>query len=416
MKPARAISEAPSWQENFFILWTGQFLVTAGLTVVVPLLPFYLEQLGTQSTKTNRFWSGFSLAAPAITLACCSPFWGRLGDRVGRKWMVVRALFGIAGSVTLMGLALTPGQFLIARLLQGTFGGIDDAAAAFTSTQAPASNRGKAIGRLQTATAAGAMVGPLIGGFLSDRFGFRPLFLITGALIAVSGLCAAVRLREVKLTRRENDALTPMCTEVTNLIRQRQVITFILGGLFAQLGNYGIVIVFATHVRELLAEPKYAASWVGTLQAVTLAATLIGAAWWGKRNDCYPIRNNFLFAAAGCAISIALQALPIHIGWLFPLRILQGFCMSAISQSVYLQVSRDALSHRQGVRIGVANSFLTLGQVIGSLLGGALAAFVSPAWIFVLMGSSYGLTTLLVWFSGTAAERTADLQLERGKT
>lgn len=99
------------WMTNFRILWSGQFLAIVGLTVIVPVLTFYVEELGTNDPQAVQFWSGLALAAPAISLSIASPLWGKIGDRWGRKWMVVRAMFGLGLSLCLMGIVQTPWQF-----------------------------------------------------------------------------------------------------------------------------------------------------------------------------------------------------------------------------------------------------------------------------------------------------------------
>ena len=154
-------------------------------------MPFYIEQLGATDPGQNRFWTGLCLAAPATTLTLAAPLWGRLGDRFGFKWMVVRALLCIAGCVLAMSLSRTPLEFFMARVLQGAFGGVDDAAAAFAGAQCPAEVRGRAMGQLQASTAAGALMGPLLGGFLCQRVGFSPVLGLAGLLIGASGLCSA---------------------------------------------------------------------------------------------------------------------------------------------------------------------------------------------------------------------------------
>jgi MFS family permease len=80
------------------LLWLGQFANTSGLMILVPIMPFYLEQLGTRGTVQTQTWAGVAIAAPALALTFTTPLWGRLGDRIGRKWMVVRALLGLAGA------------------------------------------------------------------------------------------------------------------------------------------------------------------------------------------------------------------------------------------------------------------------------------------------------------------------------
>ena len=63
-------------------------------------------------------WAGAAVAAPALPLALVTPLWGRLGDRIGHRWMVVRALLGLAAAMGIMAIADTPVVFLLAPLLQ----------------------------------------------------------------------------------------------------------------------------------------------------------------------------------------------------------------------------------------------------------------------------------------------------------
>lgn len=100
-----------SWKVNFRTLWIGQFMAIASLKVIVPFLPFYLEQIGAIDMRSTLVWSGFALAAPAMSYCLVSPFWGKFGDHFGRKWMVVRAMFGLSLSVCLMAVVQTPLQF-----------------------------------------------------------------------------------------------------------------------------------------------------------------------------------------------------------------------------------------------------------------------------------------------------------------
>lgn len=391
------MSETSFPNRNFQVLWVGQFFSICSLTILVPLLPFYMAELGASPIEENRIWTGLSLAAPAVTLCLFSPVWGRYGDRFSKKWMVIRALAGIALSLALMGLSRTPLQFLLARLLQGACGGVVDAAAAFAGSQAREGTEGRVIGNLQSATAAGSLLGPLLGGTMADWFGFQTILWISALLTGICGAVAAVVLKEparqADAAQRESGSITKACGAI---LRHRRIRHFLLAGMAAQFGAFGLVTVFAPHVQGLVGE-AYAATWVGVLQAVTWGATFIGSGWWGRRNDRYPIEKNVCMALAGCGVSVIVQVWPPDVLWLIPLRILQGFCFAALVQSIYLVVTKESEEGRRGVNIGLANSFLVIGQIAGSLLGAVWGAFLSTEWAFAMIGSSFLLGA--VWLA-----------------
>ncbi|WP_229751813.1 MFS transporter [Marinithermofilum abyssi] len=377
------------WRRNFWMLWFGQFVAIAGLTVVVPLLPFYMEMLGATDPVENRWWTGICLAAPALTLFLVSPVWGRIGDKWGRKWMVVRALLGLSASIGLMGWAQTPVHFLLFRLLQGACGGVVDAAAAFAGSDAPAGKRGRVFGNLQSATAAGSLAGPLIGGVLADGWGYRPLFWLMGGLTALSALLAAAVLVEPRPSEqreKQRGTETPMRQVFGRLMSDVPLRGILLAGVCAQAGVFGLVAVFAPLVRDLAGSPHYAATWVGVLQAVTWGGTILGAPWWGRRNDRSPLENNFFWAAVGCGVSVLLQVIPQQLLWLIPLRFIQGFCFSALLQSVFLKVTRRTPASDRGASIGMTNSFLVFGQVLGSFLAAVAGGALSVEWTCIVMG------------------------------
>ena len=81
------------------------FVGFTGFTLVMPFLPLYIQELGVTDVGDVALWTGLSLGVtPAIT-AICAPFWGRLGDRVGNKLLLQRAL--TSGGLAMIGISLT---------------------------------------------------------------------------------------------------------------------------------------------------------------------------------------------------------------------------------------------------------------------------------------------------------------------
>jgi MFS transporter, DHA1 family, staphyloferrin B biosynthesis exporter len=384
----------------FAILWFGQFTSVAGLTVVVPLLPLYLAGLGLPGAAIP-WWTGVLLAAPAATQLVTAPLWGMVGDRYGHKTTVVRAHAGLAVAVGLMALADTPGEFLACRLLQGACGGVVSASTTYASSLAATGRHGRALGGLFSATGAGCLLGPLAGSVLAGRFGFGALFGCVAALLLASTVLTLTLLPHPKpqpwsqwtAIRRPTPG-----NAVTNLLHQRRTRYLLLAGLAGQAASYALVVVFAPRVERITDSIAAATVWVGGLQAATWAASLLGAPWWGWRNDRRPAHRGFAVAAACCGLAVALQALPTTPEMLLPLRFAQGFCFAALAQSVLHVVYAASPGTMRGTTLGTSNGLLDLGQVMGPFLG-ALAASMLPtpgafAAIGVLLGVAAGLAVL----------------------
>ena len=186
-----------------------------------------------------------------------------------------------------------------------------DAAAAFSGAEAPPEQRGVVLGRLQSAVAAGSLVGPLIGGILIRIWGFRPLLLTMGVLTGMCAIAACFFLQESQHPASVSTTQTSIARTFKTLLREPKTRAFILAGICAKVGIFGLVTVFAPFVKELVNSPTStaAAMWVGLLQAVTWSATFIGSGWWGKQNDRKSVEWNYVFASFLCGISVVLQGL-----------------------------------------------------------------------------------------------------------
>jgi MFS family permease len=293
-----------------------------------------------------------------------------------------------------------PSSFFVCRLFQGIFGGVVGATAAFAGSEAPPGKQGHALGRLQGAAAAGSLIGPLIGGALISLWGFRPLLLLMGALTGICALAVSFLLTESQRdTVKISSTSTGIVQTFKSLFHYPRTRAFILAGICAKVGSFGLVTAFAPFVREIIDSPTYAATWVGALQAATWGATFIGSPWWGKNNDHKPVEQNFIWASLLCGLSIVLQALVQELEWLFVFRVIQGFSFSALVQSVFFVVLKSSDKEDNGVSIGSTNSFLVLGQIIGSIIGATLAGYLSFEGIFIIMGLVFLLSSFLIDFS-----------------
>ncbi|WP_157724481.1 MFS transporter, partial [Salmonella enterica] len=92
------------WQRNLLVCFIGSFSTVYAMTLMLPFLPLYVEELGVSGHAAVVQWSGVAFSATFITAGLIAPVWGKLGDRYGRKSMLVRASLGMAVTVSLMGL------------------------------------------------------------------------------------------------------------------------------------------------------------------------------------------------------------------------------------------------------------------------------------------------------------------------
>lgn len=108
---------------------------------------------------------------------------GRLGDLFGRKWIYISGFLIFIAGTALCGLAQSSGQLIAFRVLQGIGGAMIMAnGRALVTINALASERGKALGITSMAFHVGYMVGPTLGGFIIDAFGWRWIFFLTTPL------------------------------------------------------------------------------------------------------------------------------------------------------------------------------------------------------------------------------------------
>src|SRR5580698_7502828 len=80
-----AARNAPYWRRNLFICVFGSFTTLVSLSMLLPFLPLYVQQLGVQSQSAVVQWSGIAFGATFLGTAATAPLWGRLADKYGRK-------------------------------------------------------------------------------------------------------------------------------------------------------------------------------------------------------------------------------------------------------------------------------------------------------------------------------------------
>ncbi|WP_295496630.1 MFS transporter, partial [uncultured Streptococcus sp.] len=187
--------KSTDWQRNFKIAWIGTFFTGASFSIVMPFMALYIEELGIKGDMVE-WYAGLSVAISALASALVSPIWGRLADRYGRKPMMIRA--SMVMTFTMGGLALVPNVFclLFLRTLNGLFAGYVPNATALIASQVPQNRSGYALGTLSTGLTAGVLIGPLLGGTLSEAFGMRGTFLLVGLILFICCLLTIFGLRE----------------------------------------------------------------------------------------------------------------------------------------------------------------------------------------------------------------------------
>ncbi|KAF1012213.1 MAG: Riboflavin transporter RibZ [Pseudomonas fluorescens] len=305
----------------------------------------------------------------AVTLAIVAA--GRLGDRFGRRRLLLAGLLLFTLASALCGLAPSLGGLIAARALQGLGAAMMMAMTmALVSDTVPKSHTGRAMGLLGTASAVGTPLGPSAGGMLLGAFGWPALFFISVPL----GLIA------LGLVHRWLHAAGQTGSRAGFSFRHA------LGDRHLRAGMAMSGLVSAVMMATLMVGPFYLThvtglvpGWMGLTMAMGPCVSALSGVPAGRLTDRFGsrfvTRSGLLTMAVGCTLLlIAPQGLGVF-GYLGPLVVLTlGYAQFQAANNT--GVMSDVPADRRGVIAGLLN----LSRNVG-LMGGAKVLGAAFAWV-----------------------------------
>ena len=368
-----------SWKENLRVAWFGSFLTGASISLVVPFMPIFVEQLGIEGDQV-AFYAGLAISVSAVSAALVSPIWGILADKYGRKPMMIRA--GLAMTITMGGLAFVPNIYwlLFLRLLNGVFTGFVPNATALIASQVPKDKSGAALGTLSTGVVAGTLTGPFVGGFIAEIFGIRNVFLLVGVFLFLAAILTIFFIKEDFQPVAKEKAI-PTKEVFSSFKYPRLLVNLFLTSFVIQFSAQSIGPILALYVRDLgQAENLLFVS--GLIVSSMGFSSMMSAGILGKLGD--KVGNHRLLVAAQI-YSVIIYLLcahatsPLQLGLY---RFLFGLGTGALIPGVNALLSK--MTPKSGIsRIFAFNQvFFYLGGVIGPMAGSAVAGYLGYHAVF----------------------------------
>jgi MFS family permease len=163
---ARELRHVPG---KLLVLMATAFVDMAGLFMVVPLLPFYVQRLGEGGVGLFGVelgvgaLTGVVVSSFTIAQLVSAPFWGRCSDRFGRRPVMLVALIASAMAYVLFGFADSLFVLVLSRVVQGAGGGTVGVIQAYVADAVEPAQRARALGWLSASTNLGVALGPVLG-------------------------------------------------------------------------------------------------------------------------------------------------------------------------------------------------------------------------------------------------------------
>ncbi|MED1420971.1 multidrug efflux MFS transporter [Bacillus smithii] len=386
----------PIWKRNLIVCWFGMFVTSIGMSQIAPVLPLYIKNLGVHHTALIDQFSGVAFGATFIISAVFSPIWGHAADKFGRKPMLLRASLGMAIVVFCMGFAQNVYELIGLRVLQGIITGYSTACTTLIATQTDKEHAGWALGTLSTASIAGSLLGPTIGGFIEDHFGMRNVFFITGALLLIAFVTTALFVKE-SFTRQDKKTLSTK--EIWNTIPKKSLTIIMLVTFFViYLALYSVEPIITVYVTQLSQNTSHVALLAGITFSASGLANIIAAPRLGKISDKIGAQKVILVALVMSGLLFIPQAFVKNPWQFMALRFLLGLATAGLVPSVNALVKKITPDSLTGRVFGFSMSAGYLGVFGGSILGGQVAAYLGIRYVFLITGALLLVNAVWVYF------------------
>ena len=385
-----------SWKRNLFAVWCGQILSMAGTSMTLPFIPIYMRvelvitDDGTRALATSLF---FSLGL--LSFCVSNPIWGALGDRYGRKLMLLRAYF-ITG-ITFPAMYFMPNLFwlLVMRFVASMFSGTVAGAQALVAVTTPNKHQGFALGALSAAFWSGNMLGMVLGGLIVHYFGYFTAFMLCGSLFMTGGLVTLFLVKE--------NFVKPIQVADNHGKKSKFALPqfgaagwVLLGLMFAIPLARRCDEPFLTFLVELIGGHARAEINTGYVTASAALGGILSGFTFGRLSDrCKPLTLAVpaLLIAAGVTL---LQVFVDSLWFLMAARFMIFFAIGGLEPIMLAMLSNTIDPTMRGTAFGWSASVRVFGGMFGALAGGAVVSLMSVRSVFVFAAALLAGMILLI--------------------
>ncbi len=382
-------------------MWFANFFVAASMTMIMPFISLYIQTFGAASDAYIQKWSGLIFGITFVTAFIFSPIWGRIGDKYGRKNILIISASGLAVTVLLMGFATSVLQLFFLRLFMGIFTGFIPMSQALISVQTPKEIAGRVLGTLQTGSVAGTLLGPLLGGVLADIFGYSFTFKLVSVTLFISAFLVMFGLKEMQAIISDPDHAKFYSSRdvILHILRDPILLIVMLMSAVVQIAHFSIQPILPLFVEELRGSTQIAL-YSGLAFSVAGLGNLLMARRWGKLGDKIGYVKVIIILLFLVGMVYFPLAFVTGFGQLLILRFLIGLTLGGIDPVRVAYIRDRAPIEMQGEVLGYNTSLRFLGNMIGPALGGFVASFYGFSGVFFVTSGlllAAGVVTLITF-------------------
>ncbi len=391
-------------KKQLILIFSFVFLDLLGYSLILPLLPFYASSFGATLTLVGLLGTvnglGQLIAAPTI---------GRLSDRYGRRPLLILAISGTVIGFLLLGFSQSLWMIFLSRIVDGLFGGDTALARAYITDISEPQKRAKSLGLIGAAFGLGFIIGPVLGGLLS-QFGLNVPALVAAGLSILNLVGILIWLPESlpPSERKKREANPHTAFNLSNLLdelRRPCVGPLLVISLFYSFAFTLFQSSFALYAKEVLELDVQSTGLV--LTYVGLLSVIVQGFAIGKLTQVFKERKlimaSILILAATLLAWGFTQNLWVLVAILAPIALGAGILNTLITS----QITKAVYQEDVGGTLGLANSMQTLAQIITPGLGGLLLSSLGP-WALGVSSSFF----MVCAFLSTLGKRTRKSDLD----
>lgn len=344
------------------VLFLVMFLVYVGFGIMIPVLPFYAEEIGASPTEL-----GLLMAVYSLMQLIFAPLWGKISDRYGRKPVMLVGIGGLALSFFMMAVSTNLWMLYAARIIGGILSAANmPTTMAYAADITTSEDRGKGMGMIGAGIGLGFVFGPALGGIFSKTSLTLP-FYIAGISSIVTMLLVLFVLKEsstVESRLKQSQSKESLWKSFSGNLS----ILFILQ-LFISLSLSGLEATFAYFAAKKAGMDAAQMGYVFMIMG--LAGAIVQGGLMGKLTKKYGegpvIQWGIIISAIGFALILLVNNFTTAAIFLTIFGIGNGVIRPSISS---LLTKTSNVGH--GSATGLLSSFDSFGRIVGPPVGGWL--------------------------------------------